>query len=146
MHPLLLILSWFESLDPFLRFRFGTHICIALTAHDIDTIAGEYERLVRQLLSEQLNVFKHAGRAVAVRGAIDFEFAKGDIRKPLDSLLEAVEETASATLKQAANEAIARHLKGASAEREARRTWRELRRGQLSDVSLVRWEQKNAVH
>jgi type II secretory pathway predicted ATPase ExeA len=109
-----------------------------LTQHK--NIMDRHEPLLNDFPMERLDATRHIGRAVAVRAVIDFEFRNRSIKKFVKQHLETVETEDNPILKKHANAAIARHLQAEPAWDKAHDTWRALKKGALSDASLLSWE------
>lgn len=145
MHPLQVILKWWESLDEFPRFCFASETIIRLTQTPYEVIGDNHEELFREYLAEKLDAPRHLGRTVAVRAAIDFEFSKTSIDNLVEQHLETVETVEHKKIKSLANEAIRRQLENKPGWEKAHREWRSLKSKELSDSFLIEWERKCIV-
>lgn len=137
MHPLQVILSWWELLEEFPRDWIAAEVYHRLMSrHDG---AGRHDILLREYLTEDLVANRHVGRAIAVRAIIDFYFVRAVSQDSMQFHLDAVEGD-DADLKQLSNGAIGRHLLNAPGQHRARDTWRALCETAVSDEALLSWE------
>ena len=132
--PLRAILGWWESLEEFSRGHIAVEICFRLTPHGG---LGDSEGQFRDFLTEELPANKHIGRVLAIRAVIDFWFWRKQLDgDPTADHLENVEGT-DVSLKSLSNAALGRMPQVHTATDSAFDTWRHLRKGAISDASLV---------
>ncbi len=138
MNPLDRILSWWEPLADFPREWVAVKVCCFLGIRDAS--ARDFEAGFRELLSELLSLPQHLGRALAVRGVIDYYFTRERLDDAERHHMDLVETSDEPQLKTLANAALGRGLQSAAGRAHARDTWTALREAELSDSALAAWE------
>ncbi len=141
--PLEIVRDWFKEVEEPAKGLMEFFVMVRIRDHDLSSsrdILGEW-------LSERLDYYKHVGRAIQVRGLIDYILAeRGTVEfweHALDTQLEMIEHAQTPKMvRQSVNKHLPSMPKAKEVWLQTAASWEALRSNYLTDERLWMWERE----